>query len=128
MSPRFDMGKHLSDSLNEMADLHAAGHAMLGHRPSQPSFWFYGLAVDAMGGEKFARTTFTRERLNANAQAMLAEIDLTEHTRWCICNDRDLAGIGECCYSCANDAHGWCSHDCASYVAEIHFERTAVAS
>lgn len=125
---RFNLGKHLSDSLNEMADLHAAGQAMLGHRPSNPTFWFYGLAVDAMGGEKYDRTYRTRERLNANAVALLDLIDLREHTRWCICNDRDLAGIGDRCYACAADAHERCTYECSHYVAEIHFERTAVTA
>lgn len=128
MSPRFDMLKHLSESLNEMADLHAAGHAMLGHRPSQPSFWFYGLAVDTMGGAKYAKSEITRSRLNANALAMLDQIDLAEHDRWCICNDRDVKGIGDQCYACAFGCHDRCTYDCSSYVAEIHFETTAVTA
>lgn len=125
---RTDAGRYLTDSLNEMADLHVAGRAMLSHRPSQPSFWFYGLAVDLMGGEKCERNAGMRDRLNPNALAMLARIDLAEHTRWCICNDLDLIDVGNRCYACANDCHDRCTYDCAAHFGEIRFERAEVAS
>ena len=65
----------LAESLNEYADLEAAGMDVPGHAPASPMFWFLGLARETAGFWKCSAASM----LNENAKALLR---LYEYEVW----------------------------------------------
>lgn len=118
-----------TDALNEYAEHIGAGRILLSRRPCSPTFWFYGLALDA---KVWSWGPKLRALLSPGATKLLELVDLSEYTQWCTCCDEALGHSRfrepelvptiphVQCWPCLFDCHDLCSHECSSS-GEIHF-------
>lgn len=136
------LGRICIDDLNELADQVYAGCTLISRRPSTPSFWFYGLAID---GKAHTWGESLRSLLSEQAKALLELVDVGEFASardYCSCVDDSLwltltlrarpdlrtyrGRAVEPCYACAFGAHDRCSAGGCLQHGEIHFPETII--